>query len=92
MRVVWWNMPDIREKFGEESMWLLDLPDNEVVEVRLIMAVTDTSMDDMRVEILEKGDGWMVVRCDIAILKKILGDNRIIRVFSKNKHDKEGEM
>lgn len=92
MRVVWWNMPDIQEKFSEESMWLLNLPDNEVVEVRLIMAVADISIDDIGLEILEKGDGWVSVRCDIAMLKKILGDNRIIRVFSRKKFDKEGEM
>jgi hypothetical protein len=62
MRVHWSKTEDIREKIcTEDDMWILDLPDDEVIQVRLIMRLPGASIDNLRFEeILERGDDWVL--------------------------------
>ncbi len=85
---------DVSIKFSEDSKWILDLPDNEIVEVILIpkeSGLLDILKNEMGVEIIKGEDKDILIRCSIAKLKELAELNEVEVILAGDDREHKGK-
>ncbi|MEK7275105.1 MAG: hypothetical protein AAB110_07600 [Candidatus Desantisbacteria bacterium] len=85
---------DVNIKFSEDSKWILDLPDEKIVEVILIpkeSGLLDILENEMGVEIIKGEDTNILIKCSIAKLKELAGLNEVAVILAGDNRKHKGK-